>query len=240
MRADQGGSIINISSMNGKMAAESRVVYGATKAAVNLLTAISTTPTVPMVRAPWLDPPMIMKLLDAGAYGLICPMVSTGADAEALARATRYPPMGSRSYGPIRALLYGGGDYPEHANETIAVLAMIETRAGIDNLDDILSVPGIDAVYIGPSDLSLALGCKPTFDDVEKPVAEAIDLVLAKAKEHGKIAGIHNGTPESAMRRVEKGFQFVTVGSDARLIATGSRQILNAMHRDPPKLGGVH
>ncbi|MFA6021847.1 MAG: aldolase/citrate lyase family protein, partial [Rhodospirillales bacterium] len=196
------------------------------QAAVNMLTAISTTGTVPVVRVPWLDPGILMKALDAGAYAVICPMVNTAEDAEKLVAATHYPPLGTRSFGPIRALLYGGPDYPQYANDTIVAYAMIETRQGLDNLEQILKVPGLDAVYIGPSDLSLALGCKPTFDDVEKPAAEAIDYILAKAKEHGVIAGIHNGTPEFALARIRKGFQFVTISSDARLMAAGSQQVL--------------
>lgn len=199
------------------------------QAAVSMLTAISTTDTVPMARVPWLDPAHLMKALDAGAYGLICPMVNNREDAENLVAWTHYPPRGTRSFGPIRGLLYGGPDYPQHADNTIVVFAMIETRQGLDNLEEILSTPGLDAVYIGPSDLSLALGCRPTFDDVDKPVAEAIEMIVAKAKEHGKIAGIHNGAPETALRRIEMGFQFVTISSDARLMAAGSQQILAAM-----------
>jgi 4-hydroxy-2-oxoheptanedioate aldolase len=205
------------------------------EAAVTMMTAISTTETVPVVRVPWLDQGILMKVLDAGAYGIICPMVNFREDAEKLVAATHYPPRGIRSLGPIRGFLYGGADYPRHADETIVVFAMIETRQGLDNLEEILSVPGLDAVYIGPSDLSLALGCKPTFDDVEKPVAEAIDFIVAKAREHGKIAGIHNSTPEFALRRIEKGFQFVTIASDARLMAAGSQEMLGAMRDGMPK-----
>jgi 4-hydroxy-2-oxoheptanedioate aldolase len=199
------------------------------QAAVNMLTAISTTDTVPVVRVPWLDPGILMKMLDAGAYALICPMISTRADAEKLVAATHYQPRGTRSFGPIRALLYGGADYPTYANDTIVVFAQIETQQALDNLDDILSVEGLDAIYIGPSDLSLALGCTPTFDDVDKPAADAIDHILARAKSHGVVAGIHNGTPEAALRRIEKGFQFVTVGSDARILAAGAQQIVGKM-----------
>jgi 4-hydroxy-2-oxoheptanedioate aldolase len=199
------------------------------QAAVNMLTAISTTDTVPVVRVPWLDAGILMKVLDAGAYAVICPMVNTREDAAKLVAATHYQPRGTRSFGPVRALLYGGADYPQHANDTIVVFAMIETRQALDNLDDILSVEGLDAIYIGPSDLSLALGCKPTFDDVDEPVAEAIDHILAKAKEHGLAAGIHNGTPEAALKRIEKGFQFVTVSSDARLMAAGAQQVIAKM-----------
>jgi 4-hydroxy-2-oxoheptanedioate aldolase len=199
------------------------------QAAVNMLTAISTTDTVPVVRVPWLDPGILMKTLDAGAYAVICPMVNTRADAELLVAATHYQPRGTRSFGPVRALLYGGADYPKHANDTIVVFAMIETRQALDNLDDILSVQGLDAVYIGPSDLSLALGCTPVFDDVDPPVAEAIDHILARAKAHGVVAGCHNGTPEAALKRIAKGFQFVTVSSDARLMAAGAQQVLARM-----------
>ena len=199
------------------------------QAAVDMMTAISTTATVPLVRVPWLEPGILMKSLDAGAYGVICPMINTAAEAEQLVSATHYLPEGNRSFGPLRATLYGGSDYAEQANDTIVVFAMIETRQGLDNLDEILSVPNLDAIYIGPSDLSLALGCKPIMDDVEKPVAEAIDFICAKAKEHGKIAGIHNGTVESALRRIDKGFQFATVASDARLLAASAKQAVDQM-----------
>jgi 4-hydroxy-2-oxoheptanedioate aldolase len=204
------------------------------QAAVNMLTAISTTNTVPVVRVPWNEPGILMKMLDAGAYALICPMVNTREDAEKLVAATHYPPLGSRSMGPIRATLYGGADYQPKANETIVVFAMIETRQALDNLDEILSVTGLDAVYIGPADLSLALGCNPTFDDVDKPVAEAIDMILAKAKEHGVVAGVHNGTPEGALKRIAKGFQFVTISSDARLMAAGAQQVVAKMRQGMP------
>ena len=198
-------------------------------AMVTMLQAISTTPTVPVVRVPWLEPGIIMKALDAGAYAIICPMVSTREDAQKLVAYTNYAPRGTRSFGPVRALYYSGADYPEHANDTIVRFAMIETAQALDKLDAILSVEGLDAVYIGPSDLSLALGCKPQFDDVDPPVAQAIDHILARAKAHGVQAGIHNGRADVARARIAKGFQFVTVSADARILAAGSQQILSAM-----------
>ena len=201
---------------------------------IAMLQAISTTPTVPVVRVPWLEPGILMKTLDAGAYGVICPMVNTREDAEKLVAYTHYAPRGTRSFGPVRALLYGGADYPQHANETIVTFAMIETAKALDNLEDILSVEGLDAIYIGPSDLSLALGCTPTFDDVDPKAAEAIDHILASAKAHGIVAGIHNGTPEAARKRIEKGFQFVTIGSDARLMAAGAQQVISKMRATAP------
>jgi 4-hydroxy-2-oxoheptanedioate aldolase len=204
------------------------------QAMVNMLTAISTTNTVPVVRVPWLEPGVLMKTLDAGAYGVICPMVNNKADAEKLVAYTSYAPKGTRSFGPIRALLYAGADYPEHADDTVVRFAMIETKEALNNLDDILSVPGIDAIYIGPADLSVALGCKPTFDDVEKPVAEAIEHILARAKAHGVVAACHNGTPEYALKRIAMGFQFVTISSDARLMAAGAQQLISKMRAGLP------
>ena len=198
-------------------------------AMVTMLQAISTTPTVPVVRVPWLEPGIIMKSLDAGAYGIICPMVNTREEAQKLVAYTNYAPRGTRSFGPVRALYYGGADYPERANDTLVRFAMIETAQALDNLDSILSVEGLDAIYIGPSDLSLALGCKPVFDDVDPPVAQAIAHILARAQAHGVKAGIHNGRPDVALARIAKGFSFVTVASDARLLAAGSQQILSAM-----------
>ena len=199
------------------------------QAMVTMLQAISTTPVAPVVRVPWLDPGVLMKTLDAGAYGVICPMINRREDAQKLVAYTHYAPRGTRSFGPVRALLYGGADYPEKANDTIVAFAMIETAEALDNLDAILSVEGLDAIYIGPSDLSLSLGCKPSFDDVDPKAAQAIDYVLERAQAHGVIAGIHNGAPEVALARVQKGFRFVTVGSDSRLMAAGAKQAVDAM-----------
>lgn len=198
---------------------------------VTMLQAISTTATVPIVRVPWLEPGIVMKALDAGAYGLICPMVNTVDDAARLVAYTHYAPQGSRSFGPVRASLYGGADYPTQANRTVVVFAMIETAQALDNLDGILSVEGLDAVYVGPSDLSLALGCKPQFDDVEPKVAEAIRHIVERATAHGVRAGVHNGRPDVARGRIAQGYRFVTVSSDARILATGSQELLAAMRK---------
>jgi len=202
--------------------------------AVTMLQAISTTPTMPFVRVPWLEPGIVGKVLDAGAYGVICPMINTRAEAERLVGACRYPPKGYRSFGPIRALLYGGADYPKHANDTVIVFAMIETREALNNLDEILSVPGLDAIYVGPADLSNSLGCTPKFDQDEKPVLEAIDVIVSKAKKHKVVAGIHNGTPEYAQRMIDKGFQFVTIASDARLMAAKAQEVVGKMRAAAP------
>ena len=198
-------------------------------AMVTMLQAISSTPTVPVVRVPWLEPGILMKTLDAGAYAVICPMVNTREDAQKLVAWTSYAPRGTRSFGPVRATLYGGADYPQHANDTIVRFAMIETRQALDNIDAILSVEGLDAVYIGPSDLSLSLGCRPVFDDCDPLADQAIAHILERAQAHGIVAGIHNGSPDVALARIAKGFRFTTVSSDARLLAAGSQQVLSRM-----------
>ena len=200
------------------------------QAMVTMLQAISTTPTVPIVRVPWLEPGIVMKALDAGAYGVIAPMVNTREEAQRLVAYTHYAPMGMRSFGPVRASMYGGADYPTEANKTIVAFAMIETAQALDNLDEILSVEGLDAVYIGPSDLSISLGCKPSMDDLEPRAQQAMEHILARAKAHGVVAGIHNTGPDAALTRIRMGFQFVTISSDARLIAAGAQQVMAKMH----------
>ena len=196
---------------------------------IPMLQAISQTETVPVVRVPWNEPSIIMKALDYGAYGIIVPLISTPADAAAAVAACRYPPKGYRSSGPIRAQHYGGADYLAKADDEVVVIAMIETKEGLANLDAICATPGLDAVYIGPADLSLALGCTPRFDQDEAPVVAAIDHILSRARAHGVVAGIHNGSADYALRMVAKGFQFVTVGSDARFMAAGARAAVDRM-----------
>jgi 4-hydroxy-2-oxoheptanedioate aldolase len=193
---------------------------------VRMLQAISTTDTVPVVRVPWNDPGIIMRVLDAGCYAVICPMVDTREQAEAFVGACRYPPAGYRSYGPYRAILYGGEDYTEYADETVVTIAMIETREALENLDGIMDVDGLDAVFVGPSDLGQSLGYGPGPDREEPEVVEAIDGVLAAARDRGLAAGIFAGTPEHASRMIEKGFSFVNVSTDVRLMAGATTEIV--------------
>ena len=187
--------------------------------AVTMLQAIATTPVMPLARVPWNDPAQVMKMLDAGVYGVICPMINTRAEAEALVQACKYPPRGYRSWGPVRASIYAGMDYGDHANADIVVMPMIETALAVKNLDEILSVPGIDAVYVGPSDLSLTLGCKPRLDQTDPPVVEAQQRIVEACKRHGVIAGIHNATAAYAVTMIAAGYQFVTLASDSRFLA---------------------
>lgn len=193
------------------------------ESAVSMMQAISTTETVPFARVPWNEPGPMMKLLDGGCYGVICPMTSNREDVERFVGACRYPPTGYRSYGPFRASLYGGADYPEHANESVVTMAMIETGEALENLDEMLSVPGLDAVLIGPADLGQSLGLGPDMDREEPEVLAAIDRVLEATKEHGVVPAIFTGSASYAREMIEKGFRFVSVGTDVRLM-TGAAE----------------
>jgi 4-hydroxy-2-oxoheptanedioate aldolase len=198
--------------------------------AVNMLQAISTTNTVPLARVNWNEPGQIMKILDAGAYGIICPMVSNRKEAEKFVNACQYPPDGYRSFGPIRASIYGGGDYVKNANKEILKLAMIETKEALEKLDEILDTPNLDGIYIGPADLSLAVGEEPGFDKPENSKAyNEILKILEAAKKRNLLAGIHNGTADYAQKMIVKGFNLVTIGSDSRYISAGAKADLEKL-----------
>ena len=205
--------------------------------AVTMLQAVSTTPVIPLARVPWNDPARLMKILDAGVYGVICPMISTRAQAEALVAACKYPPRGYRSFGPVRASLYAGSDYGDHADDDIVVMPMIETAEALKNLDAILSVPGVAAIYVGPADLSLALGCKPRLDQTDPPVVEAQQMIAEACKRHGVVAGIHNATAAYALRMIAAGYQFVTLASDSRFLAAKAAEEVAAVRKTGVKAG---
>ncbi|MGH7089823.1 MAG: HpcH/HpaI aldolase family protein [Stellaceae bacterium] len=194
-----------------------------------MLQAISTTAVTPMVRVPWNDPASIMKALDAGAYGIICPMINSAAECQSFVGACRYAPRGYRSSGPTRAMLYGGADYSAKANDTVLALGMIETREALDALDAILATPELDGAYIGPSDLSVSLGLGAGLDRSEEPVLRAIRAVLGACRRHKVKACIHTGSPGYAQRMIELGFDLVTVLSDARLITMAGSEAVREM-----------
>ncbi len=190
-----------------------------------MLQAIRASGVTPMVRVPWNEPGAIMKALDLGAYGIICPMVNSAEDAAAFVRCLRYPPRGERSFGPTRVAFAAGSDYGAKANDQIIGFAMIETQAAMDNLDAIAATPGLDGLYIGPADLTLSLSngaLRPGFDRQEPEMIEAIRRILAAAKANGIRAGLHCGTPDYAARAIGWGFDMVTVGGDARFLAAAA------------------
>jgi 4-hydroxy-2-oxoheptanedioate aldolase len=199
---------------------------------VQCFQAMQAHPVTPLVRVPWNEPGIIGKCLDGGAMGIICPMVNNAAEAKQLADACLYPPKGKRSNGPIRAAMYGeASSYQTTANDEILVIPMIETQAGIDNIDEILSVPGINGIYIGPSDMGFSLGLIPILDREEPLILGIYDKLLASCKKHGKFAGIHNGTPAYAARMIGIGFQFVTIANDSGLMARAAREAVTATRK---------
>ena len=184
---------------------------------VAMLQALSHTPAVPMVRVSQNNLAEINRALDAGAYGLICPLVNSAAEATAFARACRYPldgMPGDRSFGPSRGLLYGGADYPQHANAQVMAFAMIETQAGLDALDAIAAVPHLDGLFVGPSDLGIALGLGPGASHEHPLMAAALARIQHACVANGKAAGIWCGSAEMARAMVGLGYRLVVPGHD--------------------------
>jgi 4-hydroxy-2-oxoheptanedioate aldolase len=176
-------------------------------------------PALRMARVPANTPAEIMHLLDAGAYGIICPMISTAAEARAFVAACTYVPAGTRSYGPARGLLYGGADYFAGANDEIIKLAMIKTNEGLANLEAILAVEGLDGIYVGPNDLCLALGVAPAPESDAPLFVAAIAKILNQVRQSGKVAGIFCSSGTAAAMRIVQGFRLVTPGSDVTLLS---------------------
>ena len=196
---------------------------------IGMLQAISNNNCVPFVRVPWNEPGIIMRMLDLGVLGIISPMINNKKECEDFVSYCHYPPIGKRSFGPMRAQIVYGSDYYDKANDNIISLAMIETKEAVDNIDEILSVPNLTGVYIGPADMNSSYGKKPQFDILEDPIYSNIKMIAKKAKEYGKIAGIHNGTTKYAKDMIKIGYQFVTVSSDFRAMSTYAQNIIDEM-----------
>ena len=191
--------------------------------------AMQSHPVLPMVRVPWNEPGIVGKVLDAGAYGVICPMINTKAEAEAFVSYCRYPPAGKRSNGPIRAGIYGvGTTYQSRANQEVLCLPMVETQEAVDNLDAILDVPGIDAVYIGPSDLGFSMGLPPVLDREEQVIMDIYGRILEGTRRRGLGACVHCGSPAYAARMIAMGFNLVTISNDSGLMLNAARAAVQA------------
>ncbi|MCH6555437.1 MAG: 2,4-dihydroxyhept-2-ene-1,7-dioic acid aldolase [Chloroflexi bacterium] len=199
--------------------------------AVPMLQTISATGVTPIVRVPWCEPAMIMKMLDAGAYGIIVPLVNDRAQAEAAAAACRYPPRGIRSHGPTRAAYYAGFDYLAHANDEVLCIPQIETVEAMENLDDILSVPGIDAAYIGPMDLTISMGITPEQDGEAEEYVQARKRIVESCHKHGVVPGVHSN-PGVAVKRIEEGFRLIRITGDHSAMAQAVREDIRAV-REP-------
>lgn len=202
--------------------------------AVTMFQAMRASGVVPLARVPWLDPAMIMKMLDAGSYGVICPMINTRDQAEHLVSYVRYPPDGTRSFGPTRANFSAGPNYAKEANDEIICLAMIETKEAFDNLEAIVATPGLDGVYVGPADLTLGLHAgklAPGFDRTEPEMIDAIRRIIEVSHKAGKRVGLHNGSPEYAAKAVGWGADFVTVSNDVRMLADKSSAMVGQFRK---------
>jgi 4-hydroxy-2-oxoheptanedioate aldolase len=193
-------------------------------AALVMLQAMRGSGVVPLVRVPWREPGIVMKALDAGALGVICPMINSGAEAAEFVSFMRYPPLGQRSFGPTRAnIAYGG--YGVEANAEVLAFAMIETAAGVTNLEEIAATPGLDGIYVGPADLTLGTQggrLVPAFDREEPEMIALIQRIAEVCKDQGIHAALHCGTPAYAARALGWGFDMTTVSGDSRLLAAAA------------------
>lgn len=193
-----------------------------------MLTAVAAGGTsLPIVRVPWNEPGAISRALDAGALGVIVPMVNDAEQAAAVVAAAKYPPLGARSYGPLVARARFGDDYPARANDLVAVIPMIETAEAVANVEAIASVPGVDGLYIGPSDLSVSLGLQPSGDQTDPQFVAALERTVAACRTAGILPGIH-ASAELAPKRRAQGFRFVTVGFDFGPMAAGITDALRS------------
>ena len=189
--------------------------------------------SAPVLRVPLNDFAMVSRALDAGAEAIIAPMINSAADARQFAAVAKFPPLGERSWGPWRAMALQGKsssvDYLSEANTGTLTLAMIETKTALANVDAIAATPGIDALFIGPYDLSTALS-GGTAQDVQAPEVErAVDQICGAAKKAGKIPGIYCHDAERALAMAKRGFRFITVGSDQGLLRDGTAAQLKAL-----------
>ena len=193
---------------------------------VQCFQAICTTDTIPMARVAWNDSMLMKRLLDAGAMGLVVPMVNSAEEAEKAVKSMKYPPEGFRSLGGGRAGLYGS-DYMSWANDEIAVIVQIEHIDAVNRADEILSVKGVDACFIGPNDLAGSMGLKPDIHCRHPEHEKAVMRVLETAKKVGKPAGIHCVTVEAVNRRIDQGFQFIAMSSDAGLLRESAARVVS-------------
>ena len=189
--------------------------------AIAALVAITGSSAIPMARVARNDYTFIGRLLDEGVMGMVVPMVDTPDQARAAADACRLPPQGSRSWGWGRAKLYGA-DYADRINEELFVAVRLESVEAVENAEAILSTPGIDGCWTGPSDLSLSLGFHPSEMDDREEHARALETILEACKNTGKIPGIAGLGVDDALKKASQGFRFITATSDGGLLGSGA------------------
>jgi 4-hydroxy-2-oxoheptanedioate aldolase len=194
--------------------------------AVHMLQALSLGDGVPLVRVTQNDPAEIGFVLDAGAYGVICPQIESAEDCRRFVDACRYAPQGRRSWGPTRGLMYGGADYFASYKEQIITVALIETVKGVGNMREIAATPGLDMLYVGPNDLTIDYGGQPTYIASDPRVLEAMDLSIRLAREHSKVSGTYAGSVEVARAAIAKGYDLVSVGYASKLMVKAAADVL--------------
>ncbi|HSL01649.1 MAG TPA: aldolase/citrate lyase family protein [Rubrobacteraceae bacterium] len=187
-----------------------------------MLQAIGAAGAAPVTRVLSGDPYRIMQSLDAGAWGVIVPMVDSAEEAASAVAACRYPPRGTRSWGPIRASAVVSSRDPEVIADAALCMVMVETREGLERVEEIAATPGLDGIYVGPSDLALSLGLAPTLEVEEPGHAKAVERIREACHKSGIAAGIHSPSGEWARRHAEAGFDMVTVATDAALLSAAS------------------
>lgn len=211
-------------------------------AALPMLQAIRASGVVAMARVPWREPGIVMKMLDAGAMGIICPMINSAAQAAEFASFMRYPPRGQRSFGPTRAAFAYPGYNVKDVNEDVLAFAMIETADGVANLDEIAATPGIDGLYVGPADLTIGVTqgrLPPGFDRQEEEMIEILKRIAGAAKANGIASALHCGTTEYAGRALGWGYDMVTVSGDARLLAAAAGDVVSRFRDMTGTRGGT-
>ena len=197
---------------------------------MEMLQAVSATAAAPVVRVGWNEPAAIMKALDFGASAIIVPLINNAAEARKAVSACRYPPVGDRSSGPVRALQIHGPDYFSNANDEILLMAMIETKEGLNNLEEICATPGVDVIYIGPADPSYALGMAPRADNPDPLHMSTCDRIKEVAHRHGKKVCMHCASAEFAAASVKRGFDMVMITSDLSSMIAGIKKEMIAFH----------
>jgi 4-hydroxy-2-oxoheptanedioate aldolase len=194
----------------------------------HLLAAVQSTQAMPFVRAAWNHPADLMRALDLGARGVICPMVGSRAEAETFVAACRYPPAGIRSYGPIHGAFGRGHEQATAAKDAILLFAMIETADGFVNLEEIAATPGLDGLFVGPADLSLGIGLDTFADFGDTVLLTVLDAIVAAAAARGLIPGIHAPSPSGAAAMADRGFRFVSCAVDEDLLRGAAEGALRA------------
>jgi len=206
--------------------------------ALSMIRAIDLSNAVPIVRVPWNDPGIIGRVLDAGALGVVIPMIQSAADARRAVDACLYPPAGSRSFGPVRVGLRDGPGYFATANSRVAVIPMIETAQALEEVEEIAGTPGVDALFVGPFDLSIALGLPPGDNDGESVFDAAIARITAAAKRAGVATAVLSNAKVAPIR-LKQGFQMVSVATDINALTMAARADLDAVRR-ATALGDTH